>query len=69
MATGETGFDDVTYDLVSVQYHSLKAGDSRRTQRCHEFLRDLGGTDNTGPRGEVSGGADPNDTTRADGPA
>jgi hypothetical protein len=26
MATGETGFDDVTYDLISVQYHSLKAG-------------------------------------------
>jgi rubrerythrin len=26
VATGETGFDDVTYDLVSVQYHSLKAG-------------------------------------------
>ena len=26
MATGETGFDDVTYDLVSVQYHALKAG-------------------------------------------
>jgi hypothetical protein len=26
MATGQTGFDDVTYDLVSVQYHSLKAG-------------------------------------------
>jgi len=26
MATGETGFDDVTYDLVSVQYHSLKGG-------------------------------------------
>ncbi|OBF54757.1 acyl carrier protein [Mycobacterium sp. 852002-50816_SCH5313054-b] len=26
MASGETGFDDVTYDLVSVQYHSLKAG-------------------------------------------
>lgn len=26
MATGETGFDDVTFDLVSVQYHSLKAG-------------------------------------------
>ena len=23
---GETGFDDVTHDLVSVQYHSLKAG-------------------------------------------
>jgi rubrerythrin len=27
MATGETGFGDVTYDLISVQYHSLKAGD------------------------------------------
>lgn len=26
MPSGETGFDDVTFDLVSVQYHSLKAG-------------------------------------------
>jgi hypothetical protein len=26
MATGETGFADVFYDLISVQYHSLKAG-------------------------------------------
>ena len=26
MATGETGFDDVSYDLVSVQYHALKGG-------------------------------------------
>jgi hypothetical protein len=26
MATGETGFKDITYDLVSVQYHGLKAG-------------------------------------------
>ena len=26
MATGETGFGDVVYDLISVQYHSLKAG-------------------------------------------
>src|SRR5881392_3873964 len=26
MATGETGFADVTYDLVAVQYHALKAG-------------------------------------------
>ena len=88
MATGETGFDDVTYDLVSVQYHSLKAGhdygqyvrdaenagrdeiaqffrdvmgeDSRRAQRCHELLRDLGGTDNTSPQGDTSGGSDPN---------
>ncbi|MGY2702588.1 MULTISPECIES: hypothetical protein [unclassified Nocardioides] len=78
MATGETGFDDVTYDLISVQYHSLKAGhdygqyvrdaenagqadiaaffrqvmeeDSTRAHRCHEFLRNLGGTDNTSPQ-------------------
>ncbi|PZR52502.1 acyl carrier protein [Xylanimonas oleitrophica] len=77
MATGETGFDDVTFDLISVQYHSLKAGhdygqyvrdarnagqeeiaqffeqvmaeDSQRAQRCHEFLKQLGGTDNTTP--------------------
>ena len=26
MATGKTGFEDVTFDLVSVQYHALKAG-------------------------------------------
>jgi len=26
LATGETGFSDVFYDLVSVQYHALKAG-------------------------------------------
>jgi hypothetical protein len=26
MATGETGFTDVEFDLVSLQYHSLKAG-------------------------------------------
>ena len=26
IATGETGFADVTFDLISVQYHSLKAG-------------------------------------------
>jgi rubrerythrin len=26
MATGETGFEDIMYDLISVQYHSLKAG-------------------------------------------
>ena len=78
MATGETGFDDVTYDLISVQYHSLKAGhdygqyvrdarnagkdeiaqffervmaeDSDRAKQCHEFLKDLGGIDNTRPQ-------------------
>ncbi|MBY6681407.1 acyl carrier protein [Rhodococcus sp. BP-149] len=26
MPAGQTGFDDVTFDLVSVQYHALKAG-------------------------------------------
>jgi len=26
MATGETGFTDVAFDLISIQYHSLKAG-------------------------------------------
>ena len=25
IATGETGFADVTYDLIAVQYHALKA--------------------------------------------
>jgi hypothetical protein len=78
MATGETGFDDVTFDLISLQYHSLKAGhdygqyvrdaknagkddiasffegvmaeDADRAQKCHAFLRELGGTDNTSPQ-------------------
>ena len=77
MPAGQTGFDDVTFDLISVQYHSLKAGhdygqyvrdaenagqqeiadffrevmdqDAKRAHRCHEFLRRLGGTDNTSP--------------------
>jgi rubrerythrin len=77
MATGETGFDDVTYDLVSVQYHALKAGhdygqyvrdarnagrddiaeffekvmseDSARAKQCHEFLKDLSGSGQSGP--------------------
>ena len=26
MATGETGFSDVMFDLISLQYHSLKPG-------------------------------------------
>lgn len=79
MATGETGFDDVTFDLISVQYHALKAGhdygqyvrdaenagrddiaaffrdvmsqDTDRAHRCHAFLVELGGTDNTSPQG------------------
>ena len=79
MATGETGFDDVAFDLISVQYHSLKAGhdygqyvrdaqnagkneiaqffeevmaqDAERAHRCHQFLRELGGTANTSPQG------------------
>lgn len=77
MATGETGFDDVTFDLVSVQYHSLKAGhdygqyvrdaenagrgdiaeffrnvmseDSARAKQCHEFLKELSGSEESGP--------------------
>ncbi|GHF49573.1 hypothetical protein GCM10017566_23120 [Amycolatopsis bartoniae] len=77
MATGETGFDDVSFDLISVQYHSLKAGhdygqyvrdaenagrqdiadffrrvmeeDSARAKQCHEFLKELSGTSESGP--------------------
>jgi hypothetical protein len=77
MATGETGIDDVSFDLISVQYHSLKAGhdygqyvrdarnagkddiasffeevmseDSDRAARCHQFLKDLTGSDDAGP--------------------
>ncbi|MFT7834715.1 acyl carrier protein [Saccharothrix sp. BKS2] len=77
MATGETGFDDVSFDLISVQYHSLKAGhdygqyvrdaenagrqdvadffrrvmeeDSARAKQCHEFLKQLSGSDESGP--------------------
>lgn len=77
MATGETGFDDVSYDLISVQYHALKAGhdygqyvrdadnagrqdiadffrrvmdeDSARAKQCHEFLKDLTKSDQSGP--------------------
>jgi hypothetical protein len=35
MVTGETGFSDVFYDLVSVQYHALKAG-----QHYGQYVRD-----------------------------
>jgi hypothetical protein len=77
MATGETGFDDVTYDLISVQYHALKAGhdygqyvrdadnagrqdiadffrrvmdeDSARAKQCHEFIKELTGSSESGP--------------------
>jgi rubrerythrin len=77
MATGETGFDDVNFDLVSVQYHALKAGhdygqyvrdadnagrqdiadffrkvmeeDSARAKQCHEFLKELSGSSESGP--------------------
>lgn len=77
MATGETGFDDVSYDLISVQYHALKAGhdygqyvrdadnagrqdiadffrrvmdeDSARAKQCHEYLKDLSKSDQSGP--------------------
>jgi hypothetical protein len=39
MGTGETGFDDVTFDLISVQYHSLKAGHD-----YGQYVRDAGNT-------------------------
>lgn len=40
MATGETGFDDVSYDLISVQYHALKAG--------HDYGQYVRDADNAG---------------------
>jgi rubrerythrin len=40
MATGETGFEDVAYDLISVQYHSLKAG--------HDYGQYVRDADNAG---------------------
>ena len=40
MATGETGFDDVSFDLISVQYHSLKAG--------HDYGQYVRDADNAG---------------------
>jgi rubrerythrin len=77
VATGETGFEDVAFDLISVQYHSLKAGhdygqyvrdaenagrqdiadffrrvmeeDSARAKQCHEYLKQLSGSDESGP--------------------
>ncbi|MCU1491332.1 MAG: acyl carrier protein [Acidimicrobiaceae bacterium] len=80
MATGETGFEDVFYDLVAIQYFSLKAGhdygqyvrdaenaglddvakfvrevmeqDSERAARCHQFLRQLTGTEHAGPKAQ-----------------
>ena len=45
MATGETGFDDVTFDLISVQYHSLKAG--------HDYGQYVRDADNAG-RGDIA---------------
>jgi rubrerythrin len=40
MATGETGFDDVSFDLISLQYHSLKAG--------HDYGQYVRDADNAG---------------------
>jgi rubrerythrin len=40
MATGETQFTDVAYDLISVQYHSLKAG--------HDYGQYVRDADNAG---------------------
>lgn len=38
MATGETGFADVTYDLIAVQYHALKAGHDYGQFSCGTVL-------------------------------
>jgi hypothetical protein len=51
MATGETGFDDVTFDLISVQYHSLEAG--------HDYGQYVRDAENAGladpkPQGDVA---------------
>ena len=40
MATGETGFGDVEFDLISLQYHSLKAG--------HDYGQYVRDADNAG---------------------
>ncbi|MDP9443081.1 MAG: acyl carrier protein [Actinomycetota bacterium] len=45
MATGETGFADVTFDLISVQYHSLKAG--------HDYGQYVRDAENAG-RGDIA---------------
>ena len=37
MAAGETGFADVTYDLIAVQYHALKAAHD-----YGQYVRDAG---------------------------
>lgn len=48
MATGETGFDDVTLDLISAQYHSLKAG--------HDYGQYARDAKNAAPRsGRIAG--------------
>jgi hypothetical protein len=41
MATGETGFDDVTFDLISLQCHSLKSGHD-----YGQYVRDMSFPDN-----------------------
>jgi rubrerythrin len=40
MATGETGFTDLAFDLISIQYHSLKAG--------HDYGQYVRDADNAG---------------------
>jgi rubrerythrin len=45
MATGETGFTDLAFDLISIQYHSLKAG--------HDYGQYVRDADNAG-QDEVS---------------
>ena len=49
MGSAHTPADDIVYDLISIQYHALKAAqvydkyaqDARRAERCHELLYHL----------------------------
>ena len=51
MATQHSPADDIVYNLVSVQYHALKAAqaydsyvqDAERARKCHELLGQLTG--------------------------
>lgn len=64
MATGETGFDDVTFDLIPVQYHSLKAGhdygqyvrdaENAGLKDIAQFFRQVMEEDRRGPRAAMS---------------
>ncbi len=49
MATGETGFDDVTFDTTTANtsatptFRQVMSEDSERAATCHRFLAQLAG--------------------------